>query len=378
MHSGGGFGFDRVGDADHAHGQAIRADRHGGLPCGGEALHFGQIARPGEAAQCHCVAIHARFHALPRHGEEAGRLLQGDRQPLRMRDDRPTQRMLGVALGRGRQAQHLGLRMPVHRYHIRHPRLAGRDRAGLIQDDGVDAAGGLQRLAALDQDAAFGAAPGRHHDRGGCGQAQRAGAGDDQHGHEIHHRERKRSKCYPHQERHRGDGQYAHGEIAADHIRQPRHGRARTLRLPYQLDHLLQDGGPPYLARLKPQASGTIDRAAINPVAGLLIHRHAFAREHGFVDGRGAFADRAIHRDLLAGADHYQVAHQHLLDRNIPLGAIAQHARGLGLQLAQMPDGFRGLSAGARLQHPAEQNQGDDHGGGFVINLMSAAQRHCQ
>src|ERR1035438_3984644 len=117
---------------------------------------------------------------------------------------------------------------------------------------------------------------------------------------------------------------------------QARYGRGRTLRLPHQLDHLLQSRGAPHLARLKPQAAGTIDRAAINRVAGLLIHRHAFARKHGFIDRRISFAHRAIHRDLLARAHHHEVAHAHLLDGNILFGAVAHHARGLGLQLPQM------------------------------------------
>ena len=45
---------------------------------------------------------------------------------------------------------------------------------------GVDRAGGLQHLGALDQDAELRAAPGADHQRGRRGQAQRAGAGDDQ------------------------------------------------------------------------------------------------------------------------------------------------------------------------------------------------------
>jgi hypothetical protein len=147
------------------------------------------------------------------------------------------------------------------------------------------------------------------------------------------------------------------------------------LRLPYQLDHLLECRGSPHLARLKTQASGTIDGAAINRVAGLLIERHAFAGEHGFVDRRVSFAHRAIHRDLLARTHHHHVAHAHLFDGDIQFGAAADHARGLRLQLAQVADGLRSLSAGARLQHPPEQNQGDDHGGGFVIHLMLAEQR---
>ena len=46
---------------------------------------------------------------------------------------------------------------------------------------GVDLPGRLEHLGALDQDAELGAAAGADQQRGGRGQAQRAGAGDDQH-----------------------------------------------------------------------------------------------------------------------------------------------------------------------------------------------------
>ena len=62
----------------------------------------------------------------------------------------------------------------------RHP--PGRHRAGLVEHDGVDAAGRLEHLGALDQDAELGAAAGADQQRGRRGQPERARAGDDQHG----------------------------------------------------------------------------------------------------------------------------------------------------------------------------------------------------
>ena len=61
-----------------------------------------------------------------------------------------------------------------------HP--AGGDGAGLVQHDRVDPARGLQDLRTLDQDAELGAASGADHQRGRGGQAEGAGAGDDQYG----------------------------------------------------------------------------------------------------------------------------------------------------------------------------------------------------
>ena len=60
---------------------------------------------------------------------------------------------------------------------------AGGDRAGLVEHDGVDPAGALEHLRALDEDAELGAAAGADQQRGRRGQAERAGAGDDEHGH---------------------------------------------------------------------------------------------------------------------------------------------------------------------------------------------------
>ena len=51
-----------------------------------------------------------------------------------------------------------------------HP--AGGDGAGLVEHDGVDPAGGLQHLGALDQDAELGAAAGADQQRGRRGQAR--------------------------------------------------------------------------------------------------------------------------------------------------------------------------------------------------------------
>ena len=69
----------------------------------------------------------------------------------------------------------------VRRDHAGHGRLAAGERAGLVEHDRVDLARLLQRLAAPDQDAVLGRLAGADHDRGRRRQAERAGAGDDQH-----------------------------------------------------------------------------------------------------------------------------------------------------------------------------------------------------
>ena len=56
-----------------------------------------------------------------------------------------------------------------------------RHGAGLVEHDGVDAAGRLEDLGTLDEDAELRAATGADEQRGRCREPERARAGDDQH-----------------------------------------------------------------------------------------------------------------------------------------------------------------------------------------------------
>src|SRR5437667_22679 len=60
--------------------------------------------------------------------------------------------------------------------------LVARERAGLVEDEGVHAARTFERLAATDQNAVLGRFAGADHDRRRGSQAKHARAGDDQHG----------------------------------------------------------------------------------------------------------------------------------------------------------------------------------------------------
>ena len=84
--------------------------------------------------------------------------------------------------------------------------LAGGDRAGLVEHDGVDRARGLQDLGALDEQPELGAAAGADHQRGRGGQSERARAGDDEHGDGGGERERG-ALAGAEPEAERGDGE---------------------------------------------------------------------------------------------------------------------------------------------------------------------------
>ena len=165
--------------------------------------------------------------------------------------------------------------------------LAGRHRAGLVEDDRVDPAGRLQHLGPLDQDAHLGAPAGADEQCGGRGQAERAGAGDDQHGDG------------------RGEGDVGAGAVGepeaegrdrqADHDRhehgrdaigQPLHRALPDWASRRPAGHLRQgrvgaDAGGPHH-----EPAAGVDGRAGDVVAGPDLDRHALAGEQRCVDRR--------------------------------------------------------------------------------------------
>ena len=233
-------------------------------------------------------------------------------------------RVLAADLGGGDQAEQLVARSsrraavtPVER------RVAAGDGAGLVQHDGGEAAGRLQGLAAADQDAELGGLAGADHDRGRGGQAERAGAGDDQHGDGG------------------ADGEHQPVGVRAEDS-QPtkvsaarRAGRrARTRRRPGR-PGAASGAFEPWASSTRrtiwasvvsaPTAVGADDEGAGAVEGGAddgwspgrLVDRHALAGEHPLVDGGRALDDDAVDGHLLAGPDPDQVADGDLLDGDV-------------------------------------------------------------
>ena len=113
------------------------------------------------------------------HRREALDLRQVDAVGRRARDDRLGERVLGVLLERRGEREDLALLVALEQHDVGHFRLAVRERAGLVEDDRRDLVRGLERVAALDEDAVLGALAGADHDRRRRGQAERARARDD-------------------------------------------------------------------------------------------------------------------------------------------------------------------------------------------------------
>ena len=215
---------------------------------------------------------------------------------------------------------------------------------------------------------------GTDHDGRGRGQSQRAGAGNDEHGHEVDQRQRQasagRGQIKPQHERQDGNDHHRGHENGADLIGQPLNGGAAALGVLHQLHNLREHGIGPHLGHPEAKGAGFVERGPKHGVARLLLHRQAFAREHGLVQGRVAFGDEAIGGHLFAGAHHDYVAQVHLLDGHIHFRAIGpHHAGGFGLQADEAAHGRRRLGFGPQLQHLAQQNQGNDGCRGIVVYL---------
>ena len=83
-----------------------------------------------------------------------------------------------------------------------------------------------------------------------------------------------------------------------------------------------------------------------------------------------AVDDAAVHGDAFARTHAQGLVQPHLGDGDVLLHAIADHARGLGLQADEALDRLGGLAAGAHLQGGAEVNQGDDDGRRLEIGVL--------
>ena len=92
-----------------------------------------------------------------------------------------SQRMLAAALQAGDQTDHAVLGLAADGDHRDQLRLALRERAGLVERQGVDFLQRLQRFGVLDENAGACAASGADHDRHRRRQPERARASDDQH-----------------------------------------------------------------------------------------------------------------------------------------------------------------------------------------------------
>ena len=233
------------------------------------------------------MPIDGRVDPLARQGLERGGLGQCEALRRRELDDRGRQRVLRSRFGAREDADHLVLADPGAVHVVDDLGPADGERTGLVERDDVDRARRLERLRALDQDPARGAATGPHDDRGRRREPERAGAGDDEHRDERAERVAKSRLWSEHEpgerarERDREDDRH---EDRRDPVDEALDRCLRALRL---LDEA-NDLGDKRVAADARDAETEGPRAVLRPagdlVAGALLHRDGFARDHRLVD----------------------------------------------------------------------------------------------
>ena len=218
--------------------------------------------------------------------------------------DRAGDRVLRGVLERADEAQQLGAVAVAGRDDdVAQLHAPGRDGAGLVEHDRVDAPRRLQHLGALDQDAELGAAARADEQRRRRRESERARAGDDQHGDGGRDREgRARAAAEPEAERGDGEGDHDGHEDRRDAVGQSLHGRLARLRLGHEPADLGERGVGADLGRAHDETPADVDGRADDLVAGVLLDRDGLARQERLIDGRGALLDDAVGRDLLARA----------------------------------------------------------------------------
>ena len=189
-------------------------------------------------------------------------------------DDRLRERMLALALGGGDEAQQLVLVDAVGGRDRDDLGLAARERAGLVEDDGVERGGLLERHRVLEEDAALGAQSGADHDRRRGREAERVGAGD----HDDRDREQQRVLDVA---RRRRSTRRTKVSSAADErdehepeggaVGEPLAGRLRVLRLLDELDDLGERRVGADRGGARAQRAVLVDRRADQLVAGPLV-----------------------------------------------------------------------------------------------------------
>ena len=203
--------------------------------------------------------------------------------------------------------------------------LSGRDRSGLIHDDGIDLPRRFQDLRAFNDKPQLCPAAGADEDCGGRRQAHSARAGHNEDGDRGNKRwghpaEEEMGKecqhCYGHD---RGD------EDLRNAVHEALYRRLGRLCIRDQLGHLGQYRILAHLGRSDLELAGGINGCAGHRIAGPDLDGHGLAGDHGGVDRRVAGNDDAIGGDLFARAYYEDIAYLQLGNGNALLASLAQH-----------------------------------------------------
>ena len=254
---------------------------------------------------------------------------------------------------------------------------APRQRAGLVEDDGVDLLQRLERRSAAEQQPGLRATAHRDRHRHGRGEPQRTGASNDQRADGDHQRvgqPRLGADQRPDDRRDQGDADHRRHEPGGNPVGQRLHRRATALRFAHRADDLREQRVVTDVFGAQRECALAIDRAADQRRARRLVHRHRLSCQHRLVHGTAAVGDDTVDWNFFPGAHPQQVAGPHLRQVHFHFAAVGLDARGLARrQVEQCAQRSAGLLPGAQLEHLAQQYQRDDRGGRFEVQARRVA-----
>ena len=233
---------------------------------------------------------------------------------------------------------------------------AGCHRAGLVEYDGVDATGVLEHLGTADQDSELSAAAGADEQSGRRSQAERAGAGDDQHGH------RCREGSFDiagHEDPHDERGQRNDDDDRHEHARNPvcesLHGCLAALRLRDQSGHVRELSVDPHASGSHGERAIDVHRGTRDGITGPHLKRHRLPGQQRGVDRTLAQLDHAVSGDALTGAYDESITHAQGSGGRADLDAIDQDGRIGGSQAGERSQRLGRATLGACLEPAAGQ-----------------------
>ena len=260
------------------------------------------------------------------------------------------------------------------RQDVCHLRFAAGDGACLIQGNDIYFARLFQRDRCLEQDAVFRSHAVAHHDGHRCGQTQGAGTADHQ-----HRDSSGKGKTdflpgnQPDEQSENCDGNHRRHENAGHPVRHLGNGRFGGRRIADHLDDLGEGGIFAHPGSPAADEAGLIGGGRRDGVSRLLVHGDALPCQRGLIHRAGPLQHNAVHRDILAGTNHEEIADLHLVDRDFSFFSFPKDSGRLRRQLHQTFERVGGPSLGAGLQRLAHGDQGKNHGRRLEIKLMHVA-----
>jgi hypothetical protein len=242
-------------------------------------------------------------------------------------------------------------------------------RAGFVENNGVEMRQALERLAAFEQDTQLRSAADGHGEGRWHGQSHGAGAGNHQHGDRVGHGQGKGvrgdqpdRKCKSRKSQHHGN------EDGAGAVGQPLHRSARALRLLHHSGDLGQDGR--FAERLGPASHSpvVVERAGQYAASRLARLWGGLAGEHGLIDRGAAYENDGVHWKALAGKDEHAVAGLNFIQRHNGLYAVHDAPRRDRLQAGEGIESRQGALLGAGFERLAQQQEAENEQYGVEVD----------